>query len=176
MSHKPLKVHTRATKAAEKATRVFVALGANLENPEQQLDNAVTAIKSLGQDHHIKVSHYYRSRPMGDVKQPDYVNAVVSFSTTLSPIDLLDALQAIENEQGRVRDLRWGPRTLDLDILLYGELMVDLPRLTVPHYGMKQRSFVLIPLADIAADLVLPCNTKLQHLITTEMRAELIQI
>ncbi|WP_076543174.1 2-amino-4-hydroxy-6-hydroxymethyldihydropteridine diphosphokinase [Shewanella sp. UCD-KL21] len=176
MSHTPLKVNTGATKTAEKATRVFVALGANLENPEQQLDNAVAAIKDLSQNQHIKLSHYYRSRPMGDVEQPDYVNAVVSFSTTLSPIALLDALQAIENEQGRVRDVRWGPRTLDLDILLYGKQIIDLPRLTVPHYGMKQRSFVLIPLADIAADLVLPCNTKLQHLITTEMRAELIQI
>ncbi|WP_144211162.1 2-amino-4-hydroxy-6-hydroxymethyldihydropteridine diphosphokinase [Shewanella donghaensis] len=167
-----------ATAGAEitKATTVYVALGANLENPKQQLDDAVAAISQIALKNTVNTSPYYRSVPMGDVEQPDYVNGVVSFKTSLSPIALLDALQAIENDQGRVRELRWGPRTLDLDILLYGNQKIALPRLTVPHYGMKQRSFVLVPLADIATDLVLPCTNKLQHLVTEEMRAELIQL
>jgi len=162
---------------------VFVALGANLTDPETQLDNACKAISELAsrpsnstKNSSLQVSPYYRSAPMGDVVQPDYVNAVVGFNTTLEPIELLDALQKIENEQGRVRLERWGPRTLDLDILLYDNQTIDSPRLTIPHYGMKQRSFVLVPLADIAPQLLLPCGTKLEQLINAELTAELEQI
>jgi len=154
---------------------VFVALGANLTEPVTQLDNACKAIIELA-DSTLMVSPYYRSAPMGDVVQPDYVNAVVGFSTTLEPIELLDALQKIENEQGRVRFERWGPRTLDLDILLYDNQTIDSPRLTIPHYGMKQRSFVLVPLADITPQLMLPCGTILKQLINAELTAELEQI
>ncbi|ABV38506.1 2-amino-4-hydroxy-6-hydroxymethyldihydropteridine diphosphokinase [Shewanella sediminis HAW-EB3] len=162
---------------------VFVALGANLTDPVTQLDNACKAITELAlpssnvsQKRSLQVSPYYRSAPMGGVVQPDYVNAVVGFNTTLEPIELLDALQKIENEQGRVRLERWGPRTLDLDILLYDNQTIDSPRLTIPHYGMKQRSFVLVPLADIAPQLLLPCGTKLERLINAELTAELEQI
>ncbi|AQS40064.1 2-amino-4-hydroxy-6-hydroxymethyldihydropteridine diphosphokinase [Shewanella psychrophila] len=159
--------------------KVYVALGANLTEPESQLDSACKALAELA-DSNIKpaltISSYYRSAPMGDVIQPDYVNAVVGFHTTLEPIELLDELQKIENEQGRVRLERWGPRTLDLDILLYDNQTIDTSRLTVPHYGMKQRSFVLIPLADIAPNLTLPCGTKLNGLIDADLTAELEQI
>ncbi|WP_299795426.1 2-amino-4-hydroxy-6-hydroxymethyldihydropteridine diphosphokinase [uncultured Shewanella sp.] len=162
---------------------VFVALGANLTDPQTQLDNACKALTELAlpspdsaDKSSLRVSPYYRSAPMGDVVQPDYVNAVVSFNTRLQPIELLDALQKIENEQGRVRLERWGPRTLDLDILLYDNQTIDSPRLTIPHYGMKQRSFVLVPLADIAPRLTLPCGTKLEQLINAELTAELEQI
>lgn len=154
-------------------TRVFVALGANLDNPKAQLDNAVTALSALAQGNSLTVSPYYGSVPMGDIVQPDYVNAVASFETNLAPLALLDALQQIENTQGRVRKERWGPRTLDLDLLLYGDEIIDEPRLKVPHYGMKQRSFVLVPLAAIAPDLILPCNTAIASLIDTKMLAEL---
>jgi 2-amino-4-hydroxy-6-hydroxymethyldihydropteridine diphosphokinase len=155
------------------AVQVYVALGANLAEPIQQLNVAVTALKALAVNDTFVVSAYYRSKPMGDVVQPDYVNAVAGFHTTLLPIELLDALQDIEQHQGRVRLKRWGPRTLDLDLLLYGNQHISKPRLCVPHYGMKQRSFVLVPLADIAPSLTLPCNTSLESLISVEMRDEL---
>ena len=155
------------------AIQVYVALGANLADPTQQLDDAVNALCALAIDDSLRVSSYYASKPMGEVVQPDYVNAVAGFITTLPPIELLDALQAIEQQQGRVRLQHWGPRTLDLDLLLYGQQQISLPRLTVPHYGMKQRSFVLIPLADIAPTLTLPCNTSLESLISVTMRDEL---
>lgn len=157
-------------------TRVYVALGANLHQPQAQLDNACMALSNLANQQSLHISPYYRSVPMGDIEQPDYVNAVASFDTTLAPLALLDALQHIENTQGRVRIERWGPRTLDLDLLLYGDEIIDLPRLTVPHYGMKSRSFVLVPLMDIAPALVLPCNTPIADLIDNNMRAELIQL
>ena len=162
--------------------KVFVALGANLTDPITQLDNACGALAELAKIDPVdglsslKVSPYYRSAPMGEVEQPNYVNAVVSFDTELTPIALLDALQYIENEQGRLRLERWGPRTLDLDILLYDNQVINTPRLTVPHYGMKQRSFVLIPLADLAPRLILPCTTPLYRLINTELATELEQI
>jgi 2-amino-4-hydroxy-6-hydroxymethyldihydropteridine diphosphokinase len=154
-------------------TQVFVALGANLEDPKTQLDNAVAALSALAEHQSLKVSPYYGSTPMGDVVQPDYINAVASFETSLTPIALLDTLQEIENTQGRVRKERWGPRTLDLDLLLYGDAIIDEPRLKVPHYGMKERSFVLVPLAAIAPDLVLPCKTPLRSLISEKFLAEL---
>jgi len=102
---------------------------------------------------------------MGPQDQDDYINAVLALETTLAPLDLLDALQAIENAAGRVRkDNRWGARILDLDILLYGDLVINNDRLTVPHYGMKVREFVLLPLAEIAPNLCLPCNESVASL------------
>ena len=154
-------------------TKVYVALGANLREPISQLNTACNEIEKITENNSFRVSPYYRSVPMGDVEQPDYVNAVASFETSLSAIELLDALQAIENQQGRVREVRWGPRTLDLDILLYGNDIIQTERLTVPHYGMKQRNFVLLPLYDIAPSLVLPDNTSVASLINNQMKSEL---
>ena len=153
--------------------QVYVALGANLSEPIEQLKNACQALLSIAAENSLTVSPYYRSVPMGDVEQPDYVNAVAGFETDLNPIALLDALQKIENEQGRLRTVRWGPRTLDLDLLLYGNEQIKLPRLTVPHYGMKQRSFVLVPLFDLMPTLVLPDEVPLSRLITDALVAEL---
>ena len=157
-------------------TYVYVALGANLESPVAQLDDAIKALKLIASDGIVNVSPYYRSAPMGEVEQPDYVNAVASFHCNLAPIALLDALRQIEHQQGRVRNIRWGARTLDLDLLLYGNQTINQPRLTVPHYGMKQRSFVLIPLADIAPALILPCGTPLASLINNELAMQLQQL
>lgn len=152
---------------------VYIALGANLASPREQLVTACSALQALALGGEVNMSPLYRSVPMGDVVQPDYTNAVASFHTELSPIALLDALQAIELAQGRERLVRWGPRSLDLDILLYDDLCLDSPRLTIPHYGMKSRSFVLVPLADLAPTLILPCNTPLNELVTQIMRDEL---
>lgn len=147
-------------------TRVYIGLGSNLATPLQQLRSALAALAALPQTHLIAQSAFYASDPLGPADQPRYVNAVAALDTTLSPLDLLDALQAIELEQGRTRKAeRWGPRTLDLDILLFGDLQLDEPRLIVPHYHMHARAFVLYPLAEIAPDLQLPDGRALSELL-----------
>ncbi|MDG2958651.1 2-amino-4-hydroxy-6-hydroxymethyldihydropteridine diphosphokinase [Exercitatus varius] len=134
----------------------YIALGSNLNAPVEQLNTAVKAIAALPQTSVEKVSSYYGSKPMGPQDQPDYVNAVLQIQTELSPPALLDELQRIENEQGRVRLRRWGERTLDLDILLYDNLKMQSERLTIPHYDMQNREFVIVPLAEIAPERILP--------------------
>lgn len=141
---------------------VYVALGSNLENPLQQLKQAVVALQKFAKN--LEVSPFYGSKPLGPQDQPDYVNAVVKFDTDLEPLALLDKLQSIENEQGRVRLRRWGERTLDLDILLYGEQIIESERLTVPHYDMQNREFVIVPLYQLAPELVLPSGEPVEQL------------
>lgn len=149
-------------------SRVFVALGANLGDPLAQIRAAQTALDTLAEPGSLRHSPLYKSRPMGPQDQPPFINGVSSFDCHLAPHRLLDALQAIELEHGRERKgQHWGPRTLDLDILLYGDLVLTDERLTLPHYGMKEREFVLYPLADLAPDLVLPCGTALSQLLLT---------
>lgn len=144
----------------------YIAVGSNLADPVSQANLAIDTLKSLPQSKFIATSKLYSSTPMGPQNQPDYINAVVAIETELTPIELLNCTQAIEQEQGRVRkDERWGPRTLDLDIILYGNEVIDSERLTVPHYGMKEREFVLYPLAEIAPSLQLPDGTELSELL-----------
>lgn len=146
--------------------RVFIGLGSNLAEPVSQLRGALAALGELQQTQLAAVSSLYASDPLGPPDQPRYVNAVAALDTELAPLQLLDALQAIELAQGRVRkDERWGPRTLDLDILLFGQRQIDEPRLQVPHYHMHARAFVLYPLAEIAGDLRLPDGRPLQALL-----------
>ena len=147
---------------------VFIAIGSNLDDPVSQAQQAIEALKDLPESTWVSASSLYSSTPMGPQNQPDYINAVVEIKTTLTPLALLDCTQAIEQKHGRIRkDERWGPRTLDLDILLYGNEVIDSERLTVPHYGMKQREFVLYPLAEIAPNLTLPDGTELPALLAT---------
>ncbi|MFD2178754.1 2-amino-4-hydroxy-6-hydroxymethyldihydropteridine diphosphokinase [Veronia pacifica] len=144
--------------------RVYIAIGSNLGDPIKKAKDAIEALKSLPKTKWVAASSLYSSKPMGPSDQPDYVNAVVSIDTTLSPHNLLDHTQSIELEFGRERKAeRWGPRTLDLDILLYGAEKVEDARLTIPHYGMKEREFVLYPLAEIAPDLHLPDGSALRQ-------------
>ena len=145
--------------------QVYIALGSNLITPTEQLNSALEAISSLPNTELKSVSGFYQSKPLGPQDQPDYVNAVAMIETTRPPLALLDELQRIENEQGRVRLRRWGERTLDLDILLYGDQIIQNERLTVPHYDMKNREFVIVPLNDIAQDLVLPEGEKVADLV-----------
>ena len=142
----------------------YIALGSNLHTPLEQLKRALNALAQLPQTQLMAVSSFYRSKPLGPQDQPDYLNAAVEISTALSPLALLDELQRIENEQGRVRLRRWGERTLDLDILLYGDEIIQTERLTVPHYDMHNREFVIAPLAEIAPNLILPNGQKLAEL------------
>ncbi|WP_105169228.1 2-amino-4-hydroxy-6-hydroxymethyldihydropteridine diphosphokinase [Pseudoalteromonas sp. T1lg23B] len=146
---------------------VFIGLGANLNDPTSQLRNALRALETLPKSHLVCSSRLYGSKPMGPQDQPDYINGVACIHTELTPEALLDALQTIELEQGRVRkDERWGPRTLDLDILLFGNEVIQTPRLTVPHYGLCDREFVVYPLLEIAPELVLPNGMKLADICT----------
>lgn len=142
----------------------YIALGSNLNMPIAQLQSALKAMDRLPQTKLLNVSSFYQSKPLGPQNQPDYVNAVACIETQLQPIELLDALQYIENEQGRVRLRRWGERTLDLDILLYDDLQLQSERLTIPHYDMKHREFVMIPLQEIASELILPCGDRVTNL------------
>jgi len=147
---------------------VYLGLGANLNAPRKQIHAAVAAIKALKDVEFVCVSHDYASKPMGPQDQPDYVNAVACVKTALEPEQLLDLTQAIELEHGRVRkEERWGPRTLDIDILLFGNDVIDTPRLTVPHYGLTEREFVVYPLFEIAPTLVLPNNQSLADITKT---------
>ncbi len=157
----------------------YIGIGSNLENPRKQILKAKTALKRLSQEGTIDCSAIYQSSPMtakpdtqtesyNKNQQPDYINAVVRINTSLEPLALLDALQQIENSQGRIRDEeRWIARTLDLDLLLFDHQTINHPRLTVPHYGLKQRHFVIYPLADLDASLVLPDGTTIKELLET---------
>lgn len=148
-------------------TKVFIALGSNLNQPLQQVEAALDAIRKIPDTQLVNCSRFYRTKPLGPQDQPDYLNAVVELETNLEPEKLLDATQAIEQNQGRVRkDERWGPRTLDLDILLFGNQTINTERLTVPHYDMHNRAFMLYPLAEISPDLVFPDATPLSELLT----------
>ncbi len=136
--------------------QVFIGLGSNLADPVEQVTTAVKALQLLPDTKVIQSSSLYASPPMGPQDQPDYTNAVVALDTTLSAHDLLDQLQEIEQQHGRERKRHWGERTLDLDLLIYGDRIIDDERLQVPHPGMPLRSFVLYPLQEVAPELMIP--------------------
>ncbi|HAU5063997.1 TPA: 2-amino-4-hydroxy-6-hydroxymethyldihydropteridine diphosphokinase [Citrobacter amalonaticus] len=145
-------------------TLVYIALGSNLASPLEQVNAAVNAIGEIPESRIVALSSFYRTPPLGPQDQPDYLNAAVALATTLEAETLLDHTQRIELQQGRVRKAeRWGPRTLDLDIMLFGDRVINSERLTVPHYDMKNRGFMLWPLFEIAPDLHFPDGTSLQQ-------------
>ena len=147
------------------ATRAFIGLGSNLDQPTEQLRSAFQALDLITDTRLAAASALYTSDSLLP-GQPRYTNAVAAIDTALAPLELLDALQAIENDQGRVRKERWGPRTLDLDVLLFGDQVIDVPRLKVPHYHMHARPFVLYPLAELVpADFRLADGRHLEHLL-----------
>ncbi len=144
----------------------YIGMGSNLADPIGQLKDAIHALTTLHGCELIACSSLYASKPMGPQDQPDYVNAVACLKTELKPLTLLKELQQIEQIQGRQRNgQRWGPRTLDLDILLIDQEQINTPELQVPHYGMQSREFVLYPLQEIAPDLQLPCGKLLSELV-----------
>lgn len=150
---------------SESKTIAYIGLGSNLSNPRVQVSNAAEEIAKITESKVIALSSLYLSKPMGPQDQDDYINAVIAIETSLPALALLDALQAIENSAGRIRkDNRWGARVLDCDILLYGNETIENERLTVPHYGMKLREFVLLPLAEITQSLSLPDGTSISSL------------
>lgn len=138
-------------------TVAYIAIGSNLASPLEQVNAAVEALGDIPQSKILAVSSYYRTPPLGPQDQPDYLNAAVALETVLDAESLLNHTQRIELQQGRVRKAeRWGPRTLDLDIMLFGQEVINTERLTVPHYDMKNRGFMLWPLFEIVPKLVFP--------------------
>ena len=147
-------------------TRVYIAIGSNLASPLEQVNAAVTALAAIPDSRMVAVSSFYRTPPLGPQDQPDYLNAAVALETSLAPEALLDHTQRIELQQGRTRKAeRWGPRTLDLDIMLFGNEVINTPRLTVPHYDMQNRGFMLWPLFEIAPELCFPDGLALRDVL-----------
>ncbi|MAC46193.1 2-amino-4-hydroxy-6-hydroxymethyldihydropteridine diphosphokinase [Oceanospirillum beijerinckii] len=149
----------------------YIGLGSNLENPVQQLLTALTELDQLDQCQLIAQSSLYSSKPVGPQDQPDFVNAVAKLQTELTPLVLLDRLQALEQSHRRIRERHWGPRTLDLDLLLYDDDFITNPRLTVPHAHMHERGFVLLPLQEISPEISIPGKglvTEILHYIGTD--------
>jgi len=135
----------------------YIGLGSNLGDPAARVERAVAQLADLADTRLVLLSPLYRNPPLAGMDQPDYINAVAVLLTRLAPLALLDALQGLEQAQGRRRDgERWGPRTLDLDLLVFGAYRISEPRLTVPHPGICERNFVLFPLFDVAPDLRVP--------------------
>lgn len=152
----------------------YIALGSNRRDPATQLQLAVKTLARLPRSRVEAISRVYRSAAVGPVPQPDYLNAALRLRTTLRPLPLLDAMQHIERSQGRVRSIRWGPRTLDLDLLLYGQLTLQHPRLQLPHPRLAERAFALYPLADVAeSKMLLPTGAELGTLLSRCPRGDL---
>ena len=144
----------------------YVGVGANLDDPADQVRDALSRLASIPQTQMLLTSGLYRNPPMGSAKQPDYVNAVAGLLTQLVPENLLSELLNIEQCMGRRRQSvsRWEPRVIDLDLLLYGDRIIDAPNLSVPHPGISERNFVLFPLSDIAPQLSIPGQGKVATL------------
>ncbi len=138
----------------------YIGLGSNLGNRKSNLDDAVSLLSEAPGVDSVKVSSYYETEPVGYEEQGLFLNAAARVETSLSPGELLKVCHDIENQLGRVRTVRWGPRTIDLDILLYNGLVIDSPELEVPHPLMHERAFVLQPLCELDPDVVHPVLKK----------------
>ena len=136
--------------------KAFIALGSNLDDPAAQVRRGIAELAGLPETRVTRASALYRSAPVGYRDQPDFINAVVEIETGLQPRPLLEALLEIEQRHGRLRGVRNGPRTLDLDIAVYGDRVVAEPGLVIPHARVQERAFVIVPLAEVAPQLVVP--------------------
>lgn len=146
----------------------YIGIGGNLDDPKATVLSAISSLKQLPHSQFVAVSPLYESQPMGPANQPNYINAVASVNTDLKPLELLEQTQKIEQQHGReCKADRWGPRTLDLDILLFADLAINTERLTIPHYGMRQREFVLYPLYDLQPALTFTDGCTLAQLLAT---------
>ena len=144
---------------------VYIALGSNLKNPRKQVLNGILSIKKLDGVKILKESYLYQTPPVGILNQPDFINAVIKVSSDHEPQKLLKEILNIENDAGRVRDQKNGPRILDLDILLFDDLIINEENLTIPHPRMHERLFVLLPLKDIDENIMIPNQGKIKDII-----------
>jgi 2-amino-4-hydroxy-6-hydroxymethyldihydropteridine diphosphokinase len=143
-----------------------VALGSNLDDPRQQVERAMVALAGLPDTRVVLRSSLYRTRPFGPVEQPDFINAAAGLLTRLGPAELLAQLKALEAQLGRERPVvRWGPRRIDLDLLVQGSARIVEPDLELPHRGIPERAFVLVPLAEFAPELVVPGHGRVRDLL-----------
>ena len=143
----------------------YIGLGSNLKGPKEQIEKALRALSETKDIILLSVSSFYQSKPLLDMPGPNYLNVVCKIETDLSAIDLLNFCQEIEENQHRVRKVKWGSRTIDLDILLYGDQILATKRLTIPHPEMINRAFVLLPLSEIEPGLKLPLLGPLKKLL-----------
>ena len=143
----------------------YIGLGSNLNSPKQQIKDAVMALHTAKDVEVVNLSSLYQSPPVDGSNQPDYINAIVQVNTHLTPLELLYVCQDIETQQHRVREKKWGARTIDLDIIIYGVQVVASKQLIIPHPQMMNRAFVLIPLAELEDDLKVPVLGPIQNLI-----------
>lgn len=144
----------------------YIGLGSNLGDSEAYLNKALVLLHRPPETALKRVAPFYRTAPVGFTEQAHFVNTVAEVETALPPAELLQLLLSVEDELGRERTVRWGPRTLDLDLLLYGDLQIDRPDLTVPHPRLHERAFVLSPLADLVPGLLIPGRGKVADLAT----------
>ena len=154
----------------------YIGLGSNLNNPKQQIKDALIALNATQDVKVVALSSLYQSKPIDDSKQPDYINAVCQVDTHLTALELLYVCQGIETKQHRVREKKWGARTIDLDIILYGVQVVASKQLIIPHPEMMNRAFVLVPLSELESDLKVPVLGPLQALIDLIDTSELIKL
>lgn len=161
---------------AAQTHKACVALGANIGEPLSQIEAGFAALAALPGTRLLARSSLYRSAPVGYANQPDFINAVAMIETTLAPHALLDAVLNIERVNGRVREFANAPRTLDLDIVLYGDVILHEPGLTIPHARMLERAFVMVPLAEIAPDTVVPGQGKVSDLAKRVDAASVAQL
>jgi 2-amino-4-hydroxy-6-hydroxymethyldihydropteridine diphosphokinase len=154
----------------------YIGLGSNLNNPKHQIKDALIALNATQDVKVVALSSLYQSKPIDDSKQPDYINAICQVDTHLTALELLYVCQGIETKQHRVREKKWGARTIDLDIILYGVQVVASKQLIIPHPEMMNRPFVLIPLSELESDLKVPVLGPLQALIDQIDTSELIKL
>ena len=155
---------------------IYIGLGSNLDNPTQHIQVAIDEIKAIENFDFIKCSSLYKTPPMGPQDQPDYINAVINIQSDIKAIDVLNSLQQLEQKHGRVRLEKWGARSLDLDILLYGNQKMNTDRLKIPHPGLYDRAFVLYPLLEIEQNLVLPNGVSLSEQVTLLGKQEIVKL
>ena len=148
-------------------SKAYIALGSNLQQPQLQVQQALNELNDLPETRVVMKSSLYRTAPVGYDHQPDFINAVAEVDTLLEPVQLLHQLLALENRHGRERPFPNAPRILDLDLLLYDNITMNTPELTLPHPRMQARGFVLLPLAEIAPDLILANYGKVADLVKT---------
>lgn len=141
--------------AAPRVRRAYLGLGSNLQDPYRQIQLAINDIRTFAQTQLVQASALYRTQAVGPIEQEDFINAVVAIDTALAPDALMARCLALEKQQGRIREHRWGPRIIDCDILWYEDTTLATPGLTLPHPEMPKRLFVLVPLAELAPDLLL---------------------
>ena len=155
----------------------YVGLGSNLDNPQLQLATALAGLDEIPDTTLVKYSSFYRSKPVGPRNQPDFINAVALLNSELTALQLLGRLQSIENRHGRTRTgQRWGPRSLDLDMLMYGNEIINEPELMVPHPEIRHRNFVLIPLLELAPDIRIPGLGRADELLAVVGRAGITKL